>query len=190
MRTRDGAVEVTPQPGAGTLRSGALALLAGVSVDTLRHYERIGALPAPERSANGYRAYPARALERVRLVRRALSVGLTLAQLGRVLRERDRNGSPCRMVRALAGERLAQIERELAELTARRNALRRTLAGWDQRLARTPRGLQARLLDHVVTPAPAGTAAAARGRDGGKRAQFSSTNLRVARMPSAFSCRK
>ena len=172
------------------MKIGELAAATGLAPSAIRFYEQSGLLPAAERSANGYRAYPARALERVRLIRRALSVGLTLAQLGRVLRERDRNGSPCRMVRALAGERLAQIERELAELTARRDALRRTLAGWDQRLARTPRGLQARLLDHVVTPAPAGTAAAARGRDGGKRAQFSSTNLRVARMPSAFSCRK
>jgi DNA-binding transcriptional MerR regulator len=165
MRSRDSEVAGAPLPAAAALRSGALAALAGVSVDTLRHYERVGVLPAPERSANGYRAYPARALERVRLVQRALSVGLTLAQLGRALGERDRNGSPCRMVRALAAEKLTQIERELTELTARRDALRRTLAGWDQRLALTPRGRQARLLDHVVTPGPvARIAATARGR--------------------------
>ena len=185
MRSRD-LVPATPQPGADALRSGALAALAGVSVDTLRHYERVGVLPAPERSANGYRAYPARALERVRLVRRALSVGLSLAQLGRALRERDRDGSPCRMVRALAGEKLAQIERELAELGARRDALRHTLADWDRRLARTPRGRQARLLVPVVTPAPAARTAAARRA----RSRLSRTNLRVARTPSALSSRK
>jgi DNA-binding transcriptional MerR regulator len=191
MRNRDGVDEATPQPGAAVLRSGDLAALAGVSADTLRHYERVGVLPVPERSANGYRLYPARALERVRLVRRALSVGLTLAQLGRALRERDRNGSPCRTVHALAAAKLAQVERDLAELTARRDALRRTLAGWDRRLARTPRGHQARLLDHVVAPAPATrTVAATRAGDRRESAQLSRTNLRVARTPSPLSSRK
>ena len=58
-------------------RSGELAELAGVSTDTLRHYERKGVLARPLRTANDYRQYPATALQRVRLVRRALSVGFT-----------------------------------------------------------------------------------------------------------------
>jgi DNA-binding transcriptional MerR regulator len=61
------------------LRSGELAQLAGVSPDTLRHYERKGLLAAPHRSPNGYREYPASALDRVRLIRRALAVGFTLS---------------------------------------------------------------------------------------------------------------
>ena len=39
------------------LRIGALARQAGVSPDTLRHYERLGILPAPSRSSNGYREW-------------------------------------------------------------------------------------------------------------------------------------
>ncbi|MCA1601762.1 MAG: MerR family transcriptional regulator [Acidobacteria bacterium] len=49
--------------------------------DTLRHYERKGVLPRPQRSPNGYREYPAAALERVRMIRRALAVGFTLDEL-------------------------------------------------------------------------------------------------------------
>src|ERR1700754_1035172 len=56
----------------GFVRAGELARAAGVSTDTLRHYERKGVLQKPRRSANGYREYPPDALARVLLVRRAL----------------------------------------------------------------------------------------------------------------------
>src|SRR6185295_15337497 len=88
-------------------RSGELARLAGVSPDTLRHYERKRLLQRPRRSANGYREYPPSTLDRVHLVRRALAVGFTLDELARILSVRDQGGAPCRQVRALAGEKLA-----------------------------------------------------------------------------------
>ena len=47
-----------------TLRSGALAKSAGVSPDTIRHYEKIGVLPRASRTDSGYRVYPPSALEK------------------------------------------------------------------------------------------------------------------------------
>jgi len=136
-------------------RSGQLARLAGVSTDTLRHYERAGVIPAPRRSANGYREYPAATLDRVRLVRRALAIGFTLAELSRILRDRDGGGRPCRRVRALAAVKLASVESQIANLTVARGVLMAVLADWDLRLARTPRGRRAGLLDALDT-VPAG----------------------------------
>src|SRR5947209_17576098 len=78
------------------LRSGELARQAGVSPDTLRHYERRGLLPPPQRSAAGYRLYSNEALGRVRLIRGALSTGFTVNELGAILADRDRGGAPCR----------------------------------------------------------------------------------------------
>jgi MerR family Zn(II)-responsive transcriptional regulator of zntA len=72
-----------------TLRSGALADAAGVSPDTIRHYERIGVLQRASRTDSGYRVYPASALERVLVVQRALRIGFTLAELAEVLKARD-----------------------------------------------------------------------------------------------------
>src|SRR4029078_7507815 len=92
------------------LLAGELARLAGVSSDTLRHYERKGVLPKPLRLSNGYRKYPANSLDRVRLIRRALDVGFTLAELARFMKARDRGQAPCREVRALAAEKLAELE--------------------------------------------------------------------------------
>lgn len=132
-----------------SLRIGALAKQAGVSPDTLRHYERLGVLPAPSRSSNGYREYGAQALSRVQLVQRALALGFTLAELSQVLRRRDLGETPCRRVRELAVRKLGKMEREAALLEERCRALRQTLRDWDRRLERTPRGTQARLLDHL-----------------------------------------
>ena len=71
------------------MRSGEAARRGGVSVDTLAHYERLGLLPVPVRDANGYRRYDAAAVDRVRLIQRALDMGFTLDELGRVLKLRD-----------------------------------------------------------------------------------------------------
>lgn len=134
-------------PSTARLRSTALAREAGVSVDTLRHYERKGLLKAPPRSANGYREYPAEALGRVRLVRRAVALGFTLDELGRILAVRDRGGAPCRSVRALAQSKLATIEARIAALGAARDLMHAVLARWDDLLAATPPDGRAGLLD-------------------------------------------
>jgi DNA-binding transcriptional MerR regulator len=129
------------------MRSGELARLTGVSTDTLRHYERMGLLARPHRTTGGYRAYEPQALDRVRVVRRALSIGFSLRELADIVKIRDGGGAPCRRVRELAGAKLMQLEQRLADLLVVRKHLRRVLRDWDQRLARTPHGARARLLE-------------------------------------------
>lgn len=141
------------------IRAGELARAAGVSTDTLRHYERKGVLRRPQRGANGYRQYPPGALDRVLLVRRALGVGFTLDELARVLTARDRGAAPCREVRELAAAKLAEVEERLAQLAELRGELRATLGEWDTRLARTTEGARAGLLESL--PAGGGKAGAA-----------------------------
>jgi len=132
------------------LRSGELAGLAGVSTDTLRHYERKGLLSRPRRSSNGYREYPTDSLDRVRLVRRALEFGFTLDELARILSVRDRGGTPCHDVRTLAGTKLTQIEARLEEMTALRDELRGVLKSWDVLLSKNTPPLRAGLLESLV----------------------------------------
>jgi DNA-binding transcriptional MerR regulator len=130
--------------------AGQLARLCGVSTDTLRHYERVGVLPRPRRTAAGYRQYPPEAEARVRLVRRALALGFTLPELARILRVRDGGGAPCREVHALAVSKLEQVERHLAEMVLLRDHLHQLLATWDRRLVATPEGTRANLLEALV----------------------------------------
>lgn len=132
-----------------SLGAGELAKLAGVSTDTLRHYERKGVLARPLRRANGYRQYSPSALDRVQLIRRGLAVGFTLDQLSAVLRVRDQGGAPCAKVRDLAAAKLAEVETRLRDLTDLRNELRNVLKDWDKRLAQRGPGEPAHLLESL-----------------------------------------
>lgn len=129
------------------MRSSEVARAAGVSVDTLAHYERRGLLEAPARDANGYRRYPASAVDRVRLIQRALDMGFTLADLTRVLKQRDAGGVPCRQVRAIAATRLEELDERLSRLHDLRDELSALMRDWDERLAILPAGTRAGLLD-------------------------------------------
>ena len=60
------------------LRIGEAARLVGVTPKTVRHYEKIGLLPAAERSESGYRLYAANDLLRLNRVKRLRSLGLSL----------------------------------------------------------------------------------------------------------------
>lgn len=151
------------------MRSGELARAAGVSTDTLRHYERKGVLARPRRAPNGYRLYPPEALAGVRLVRRALAVGFTLDELAAILRERGGGRPPCRRVRELAAQKLAAVEERLGELASLRDELQAILRRWDERLARAGDGARAGLLEELSGEETRAGARAAR-PDFGRRA--------------------
>ncbi|HXD29740.1 MAG TPA: heavy metal-responsive transcriptional regulator [Pyrinomonadaceae bacterium] len=129
----------------GPWRVGELARAAGVSADTLRYYEKKKVLRAT-RSSNGYRHYPAEALERVRMIRQALAIGFSLDELQAVFKVLEGGGAPCHEVRQLAADKLATIEMHLADLKALRDELKNSLRDWDARLAATPAGARAGLL--------------------------------------------
>src|SRR5687768_8744421 len=109
------------------LRIGQLATIAGVSVDTIRHYERLGLLPQVARTNAGYRQYPPSAVAQIRFVRHALRFGFALRDVARFLQVRESGGSPCRDVRAAADRILTAVDQRIAELTAARKNMRRTL---------------------------------------------------------------
>lgn len=89
------------------MRIGELAVASGTTTKTLRFYEEAGLLPAPERTANGYRDYTPAALARLDFVRRGRTAGLTLAQIREILDIRDAGVAPCQHVHALLEAHLA-----------------------------------------------------------------------------------
>ena len=133
------------------MRIGPLARLCGVSPDTLRHYERLKLLCAAGRTPGGYRFYAPEVAARVRIIQAALSLGFTLAELSRVFGMRDAGKPPCHAVRALAAEKLSEIEQRLKDIVRLRAGLRAVLKSWDVRLESTPAGARAGLLDALVS---------------------------------------
>jgi DNA-binding transcriptional MerR regulator len=131
------------------MKIGEIASACGVSVDTIRHYEARGAIAAVPRDGSGYRDYPPGVIERVQMIRRALQLGFSLDELGRIFKQRAAGKAPCREVRALAERKLRDIETRIAELTALRASLASTIEHWDERLSATAEGEAAHLLENL-----------------------------------------
>ncbi len=102
---------------------GQAAKAAGVSAKMIRHYERIGLLPAAGRSEAGYRLYAAQDIATLRFIRQARELGFSLPRIGSLLGLRDNRGRRSCDVRRLAEDHLADIGRKLAELQAMQDAL-------------------------------------------------------------------
>jgi DNA-binding transcriptional MerR regulator len=127
----------------------AVSAQSGVSTDTLRHYERLGLLSATVRTRAGYRRYHPSTVARVQLIQRALAIGFSLRDLASVLQQREKGEPPCRRVRAMVGERLATLNRQVTDLAALRDDMTVLLRDWDERLANAS-GQRARLLDMLM----------------------------------------
>jgi len=112
---------------------GRLAKLAGVSPKTIRYYEAIGLLPPAPRGANRYRLYPPETVGLLRFIARAKLLGLTLAQIKEIVGRSREGALPCAHVRSLLKQKVADLDRELADLAALRRRLTRLLADWERR---------------------------------------------------------
>ena len=106
------------------MRIGQLATQTGYSVRTIRFYEQSGLLPAPQRTPAGYRSYDQDAVTRLRFVRSAQTLGLSLAEIADVLRVRDHNGPPCSYVAQLLDIHISALDTRIQELIALRDELR------------------------------------------------------------------
>jgi len=105
------------------MRIGEIAGRAGVPTKTIRFWEDQGLLPAPARTAAGYRDYSPAILERLAFIRHAQAAGLTLEHIRQVLGIRDGGQPPCEHVTSLIARRLGEVEARLAELARARDQL-------------------------------------------------------------------
>jgi MerR family transcriptional regulator, copper efflux regulator len=106
---------------------GKLAAAQGVGVETVRFYQRRGLLAEPRRRGSGYREYSQEDQERLVFIRRARSLGFSLAEIAALLGPADAPsvpaGSAAEIGRA-AQAKLAAIEEQLRELSRQRCRLR------------------------------------------------------------------
>ena len=126
-----------PQPGA-PLTTARLSAATGASRGMLRLYEDEGLLPAPQRSAAGYRHFPADTVDRVRAIRLLKELGFTLRQIALLLAEGDEGHlDPARM-QALAQAQLLQIDARIARLALVRQYVAAVAQGDAPRLVSDP----------------------------------------------------
>jgi MerR family mercuric resistance operon transcriptional regulator len=102
------------------LTIGKLAKQSGVTIETIRHYQRIGLLGEPEKPLSGYRHYPADAVSRLRFIKRAQRAGFTLKEVAILL---SLDGKQCAEACQLAEQKCREIDRQIDALMTLKQAM-------------------------------------------------------------------
>ena len=106
------------------LRIGQLAEQCGVSVETLRFYEKEGLLSEPPRSANGYRLYNSEAQATVGFIIKAKSLGFSLKDIAELISLKStKEQHTCGEIKAIAENKLQTIEEKIQQLNQLHQAL-------------------------------------------------------------------
>jgi MerR family mercuric resistance operon transcriptional regulator len=105
------------------LTIGKVAKLAGVSVETIRYYERFGIISKPTKCHHSYRQYPKDIVQRVRFIKGAQELRFKLSEISDLLSMRLNVKSTPEALRAVAGLKIKQIDEKIHELHRIRSAL-------------------------------------------------------------------
>ena len=104
---------------------GQVAKQSGISVETIRYYEKEGLLKEPERKESGYRQYKQEAITRLSFIQQAKDLGFSLKEIGELLSIRSDENNLCNEVKQLAQEKLDNIESKLKMLQRMRKSLKK-----------------------------------------------------------------
>jgi MerR family transcriptional regulator, mercuric resistance operon regulatory protein len=124
------------------LTIGHIAHAAGVNVETVRYYQRRGLVSLPPKRTRGFRYYTVETAGRVRFIKRAQALGMSLKEVQRLLRL-DARGA-CKETRSLAAAKLALVESKLVDLARLRDVLRGLVAACDQ-----PHGMSCPIIEQL-----------------------------------------
>jgi len=114
------------------LKIGEVSQTSGIGIEALRFYERSGLLGKPVRSMSGYRLYDEGVLERLAFIKKAQTLGFSLDEIGRIIKDAQSGASPCDDVREIVRRRLTELDERMREMRRYRKELAQTLADWDK----------------------------------------------------------
>jgi len=107
------------------LTRGKLATQTGCNIETIRYYETIGLLPAPARTASGYRTYSDEHLRRLNFIQRARSLGFSSEQTHGLLDLTEAEGNKTRAdVKSLTEAHIDEISQKIKDLQRIKKRLR------------------------------------------------------------------
>jgi DNA-binding transcriptional MerR regulator len=109
------------------LKIGEVAARAGVTVDTVRYYERVGILPAAKRRTSGYRVFDASTVERIRLVKQLQDLSLTLEDIEAMLIAVGDDDATCARESSRIASALQRTDERIEALEQVREKLRTAL---------------------------------------------------------------
>lgn len=115
------------------LRIGELASKAGVSIDTVRYYERRRLLPRAARTAGRFRVFSPETVERLRFIKQAQEIGLSLEEIKELLADGG-GADKCRRVSELLRAKLEEIDQRIKTMRNFRRTLAHHLAACEREL--------------------------------------------------------
>lgn len=133
------------------LQIGELAARAGVSIDTVRYYERRKLLPAAPRTEGGFRLFASETVERVRFIKQAQEIGLSLDEISELLS--SGGVQECERVRDLLRLKLTELDERMQKLRDFRRTLSRHLAACEQELGERGKSARCPVLVNLSAPA-------------------------------------
>lgn len=107
------------------MKIGELAQLTGMSVETIRFYEREKLMPAPARSIANYRIYSTEHVDRLTFVRHCRSLDMALKEIRMLLRFMDAQRGDCGKVNELVEAHIQHVTKRIRELKALQRDLQR-----------------------------------------------------------------
>ncbi|MBS1806621.1 MAG: heavy metal-responsive transcriptional regulator [Acidobacteria bacterium] len=135
-----------------TLRIGELATRSGVSIDTVRYYERRNLLPRAVRSAGGFRLFPCESVERVRFIKQAQELGLSLDEIRRLLT--TGGVQECQRVRDILRAKLTELDERMKMMRSFRRTLSQHLTACEKELNERGGKAQCPVLVNLAHPQP------------------------------------
>jgi MerR family copper efflux transcriptional regulator len=100
---------------AETVHIGKAAKLAGVSVDAIRFYQRLGLIKGATRAAGGYRLFNAAQISELKFVRHAQDLGFSLKEIKELLALRQKDHT-CSAVRSILKRKLTDVRQRIKSL--------------------------------------------------------------------------
>ncbi len=106
---------------------GRLARASGVKVTTIRYYESIGLIDAPDRSEGGQRIYDPKAVERMRFIRHARDLGFPLDAIRELIALSQNQDRSCAEIDEIARRHAADVRERIKRLKALERELNRMI---------------------------------------------------------------
>jgi len=112
------------------MRIGEVARASGLPIKTIRYYDELGLLKVSGRTDGGYRLFGSEVLGRLRFIKRAQSLGLSLMEIKEFLAVYDQGNLPCDHIREKLEDKLIEIEQQIQQLQILKQELSGLLSGW------------------------------------------------------------
>jgi len=110
---------------------GLVAKESGVPIKTIRYYEELGLLKALSRTEGGFRLFDVDVFARLKFIKRAQSLGLSLLEIKEFLNVHDQGDLPCGHIKTKLEDKLLEINQRIQQLQILKQELEGLLSGWE-----------------------------------------------------------